>query len=294
MKLLLVILAAFLGSLSVYAQVAPDPVFWANLDRTKSVKKFGIGTLDLHMNYFGEVLGPNLGKMDDHQYDERGNKLRDPVTMLHSLTINHQFNPNLRLAISPRFMTPLGEKNDLRQTDDQSSVAMDDWFVGLSQTWIRTTKWSWDTRLGDRLATSTKSKNEGVDGQVEMRQGVTFRARPELTIATQFNIRYYLYEPDVEQKRYRLNQTTFVNYTHTDRWNMQLMYEYEQQHRAPTQGKGTRAFNHMLKNKDQLALGVGYSVTRDFNIMPFIKTLDNANIRPETMQAGLWVSANVF
>ena len=294
MKTIVLFLFALMGLLSpAYAQVAADPIYWANLENMK-FKKFGLSTLDLRMNYFGEFLGPNLAKLDDNQYDQTGAKTRDPIIVLHSLNIHTPVTDSLRFTLSPRFMTPVGDKNDLRQTDDQSSLMMDDWTLGLTQNWIRGEKWTFDSRLSERIPTSIKSKNDNVDGQTELRQSLGYRFRPELSMTTQFNIRYYHYNAKAEEKRYRLNQTTFVNYVHTDRWNWQIMHEYEQQHRAPTTGKRQRDFNHTTKYKDQLALGVGYNFTRTLNLMPFVKALDNANIRPETLQAGLWLSANIF
>lgn len=292
MKFILTLILLALSQLA-FSQVAPDPVFWANLDRSR-FSDFGITQLKMRMSYFGEVLGPSIAKLDDNQYDETGAKTRDPITMTHSFSINTQLAENTSFLLSPRFLTPIGDMDDLRETDDHDSLMMDDWFVAVSQRWINAEKWAWDTRLGYRLPTSKKSKNDSIDGQMELRQALTYRLRPELSVSTQFNIRYYLYESSAQQERYRLNQTTFLNYQFNDKWNAQLMYEFEQQHRAPNTGKNQRAWNHTTNNKNQLALGLGRRITRDINLMPYLKSLDTANLQAKTMQVGVWLSAAIF
>lgn len=290
---LLILIAVIGGVHNSHAQVAADPVLWANLGSGKS-RGYGLRTLDIRASYFGEFLGPNVGRIDDNLYDQEGNKTRDPILMYHNFNFNTQLTESARLLVSPRFITPFGDKKDLRETDDHGSLMMDDWVLGITYNWHRSEKWVHDTRLSERLPTSTASKNNHVDGQTELRQSLSYRPRPELSVTTQSTIRYYHYDTEATEERYRLNQTSFVNYVHTDKWNTQLMHEYEQQHRAPKEGRGQRAWNHTTTNRNQLAMGLGHNFTRDLNLMPFLKALDVENIHPETIQAGLWVSANVF
>ena len=91
-----------------------------------------------------------------------------------------------------------------------------------------------------------------------------------------------------------MNQLTAFNYILNDKWRIQLFNEFDLQHRADKEGPKQKQWNYFKKYRNYIATGVGYSVTKNLIVMPFLKALNDEDIRPETMQVGLWAFGKVF
>ncbi|MBY0515890.1 MAG: hypothetical protein K2P81_03205 [Bacteriovoracaceae bacterium] len=240
------------------------------------------------VSYFGEMSGPSAKKWDDNQINPDGSKSRDPINMWHSFNMMYRMFNSTSLYMSPRFVTVFGDRNDLKETQDQHVVVMDDWQFGFSQNWVKTNEVSWDTRLSHRAPISTESKQSNIDSQIELLQVVTWKPLSQVFILSQSNIRYYKYEPQVDSERYRLNQMTAINWIFNDKWKAQVFNEFDVQHRNSKNGSDKKDWNYFKKDKDVIAFGMGYNPNPSLTIMPFIKALNDTDIRPETMQIGFW------
>lgn len=262
----------------------------------------------LKISYFGELYGPNAKRWDDNEYDANGNKLNDPVRMWHNFNVGWKLFGRTSAVMSPRFNTIFGDRNDYIRSNesnrrkrrqarnDENVVAIDDWQFGLQQNIVKTDTVTFDSRLTHRAPFSTASQTANIDSQIEWMQGVTWKPIAPIFILSQSTIRYYLYEEQVTDERYRLNQLTAINYIFTDKWKVQLFNEWDLQHRNPKDknAKGHREWNYFQKNKNIIALGLGYNVVPSLTLMPFVKALNDEDIRPETMQIGLWAFGKVF
>lgn len=246
------------------------------------------------VTYFGELYGPNAKKWDDNQYDRDGNKMRDPMSMWQSFNVLTKVYDRTSFFMSPRVYTVIGDRNDLKDNQDKHVITMDDWQFGFNQNWVKTEKTTWDSRLTHRAPMSVASRNDRIDSQMELLQVVTWKPIPQVFVLSQSNVRYYVYENQVEDERYRLNQMTAVNWIFNDYWRIQLFNEFDMQHRNPKDGPGSKDWNYFKKYKDIIAMGVGFNPTHHLTIMPFVKALNDTNIRPETMQIGLWAFGTVF
>lgn len=248
----------------------------------------------LRISYFGELAASSIKKWDDNQINADGTKSRDPMSMWHSFNVQTKIYNNTSFFMSPRFYTVFGDRNDLRDNQDQHVVVMDDWQFGLGQNWIKTNTFSWGSRLSHRAPMSVASKNENIDSQVELLQVVTWKPIPQVFILSQTNVRYYMYENQVDSERSRLNQLTAINYMFNDKWKAQLFNEFDLQHRNPKDGPQQRDWNYFKKYKNHPAVGIGYSPIASLTVMPYIKALNDEDIRPETMQFGMWAFGSVF
>lgn len=260
---------------------------WAGMDLAKLHERFLI-------SYFGELLGASMKKWDDNQINPQGQKTADPANMWHSFNILTKISGGTSLFISPRFFTQFGDRNDLPADHDQHVVVMDDWQFGFQQSWIKNSQFTWDSRLTHRAPMSVASKEEHIDSQTELLQVVTWKPIAQIFVYSQTDMRYYVYDRTVNEQRYRLNQMTAINWIFNDKWRIQAFQEFDMQHRAPKEGDGKKDANYFKKYKDYLAIGIGYSVSHGLTLMPFIKALNDTDIRPETMQYGMWAFGRVF
>lgn len=299
MKALALIVGLFLMS-EVHAQTTSLslPAAPSTPSNTSSTTFGGFNTTRLHeylrISYFGELAGSSIKKWDDNQINPDGTKSRDPMNMWHSFNITNKIYNNTSFFMSPRFYTVFGDRNDLRDTQDQHVVVMDDWQFGFAQNWVKTDKFSWGSRLSHRAPMSTASKFENIDSQVELLQVVTWKPIPQIFILSQTNVRYYKYEPKVTDERYRLNQLTAANWIFNDKWKAQIFNEFDLQHRNPKEGPRARNWNYFKKYKNHPAIGIGYNPIASLTLMPYVKALNDEDVRPETMMFGLWAFGTVF
>jgi hypothetical protein len=283
-------------ALPVFAQNSNSLTFNSSLQSVQDISsRLWQSTLERSkVSYFAEMSGPSAKKWDDNQINSDGSKSRDPINMWHSFNMQYRMFGKTSLFMSPRFYTAIGDRNDLRDNQDQSVVALDDWQFGFSQNWIKTNQFSWDTRISHRAPISSASKQENIDSQVELLQVLTWKPISQVYILSQSNVRYYQYENQVDSERYRLNQMTAISWMFNDKWRTQVFSEFDMQHRNSKEGAGHKDMNYLKKYKNIMAVGVGYNPIPTLTIMPFLKALNDQDIRPETMQIGFWVFGKVI
>lgn len=243
------------------------------------------------VNYFSETLGPSIQKLDDNEISDQGTKNREPLTMYNSLNVRYTLTDKFNLFVSPRFNIALGDRNDLRPTQEQNVFYSDDWQFGVFYTFLKTKSFQYNQRLTHREPFSRKSRFENIDSQIEWQHDYSYAFTPALRGILWNNYRYYAYNGDSEDERYRISFTTLLNYTINDKWNTQLMHELDLQHRNPKDANSPehKNLNFVKRNKNYISLGVGYSPVMNFSIIPFVRILDERNIRNETTVLGLWM-----
>lgn len=258
-------------------------------DWQKVKSKFKIG-------YFSETLGPSVKKWDDNEIEDDGSRKREPMTMYHSFNVRMLTGEKFNLFMSPRFNTVIGDRNDLRPNQDDNVMMMDDWQFGVYYTFITQPTFNYAQSLTHRAPFSTKSRNENIDSQIEWQHLVNWALLPQLRVLHWTNLRYYDFNSEATEERYRANWRTIFNYTINDKWNTQLAYEFDLQHRNPNDpDKGKfREANFMKRYHSYTSLAVGYSPVPSWTIMPFVRTVDERNIRNETTILGLWVLGKVI
>ncbi len=295
MKVFIILLGLITFS-QAFAQTSAT--FASPLSNTSSTTFGNWNTERLHnylkVTYFGELSGSSIKKWDDNQINAQGQRTRDPMSMWQSFNILTKLYDRTSFFMSPRFFTVIGDRNELRPNQDQNIVVMDDWQFGINQNWIKTDKVSWDSRLTHRAPFSIASRNEQLNSQVELLQVVTWKPIPQIFVFSQTNARYFMYKAGVEEERYRLNQMTAINWIFNDKWKAQIFNEFDLQHRNPTSGSQHRDWNYFKKYKNYPAVGLGYNPLPHLTLMPYLKALNDVDIRPETVMFGLWAFGTVF
>lgn len=241
------------------------------------------------INYFGETLGPSIKKWDDNEVNDLGVKQRTPMMTYHSFNIRYLATERFNLFVSPRVNTVIGDRNDLADNADKHVVMMDDWQFGFFYTFYRSQFFQYNQRLTHRQPFSVASKNSGIDSQVEWQHDFTYAVSPALRIIHWNNYRYYAYEKQVNEDRFRVNFTTLFNYDFNDKWKAQFIHEFDIQHKTPKEGPQARDWNYLKRNKNFFSTGIGYSPIPTLSIVPFIRIMDERNIRNETTMVGLWM-----
>lgn len=246
--------------------------------------------------YFSETLGPSINKWDDNEIGDDGTKQREPMTMYHSLNIRFRMVDQLSFFMSPRMATAIGDRNDIRQNADPHVIMMDDWQFGFHYTFYKTPTLNYAQTLTHRAPFSTKSRNENIDSQVEWQHQVTWAIAPAWRLLHWTNFRHYEYNDDAIEERHRINARNILNYTINDKWNAQIAYELDLQHRnrKDEDHPKHRDTNFMKRYHSYTSVGVGYSPTPNFTLIPFVRTVDERNIRNETTVVGLWLLGNII
>lgn len=249
------------------------------------------------ISYFGELLGSNLEKWDDNQYDQNGQKMAAPTNLYNQFNVAYRFLPSTMLLMSPRFYVSLGDRNDLSNKEDQHNVYLDDWLFGILQEYVRTKDLIFRGRLTHRHPFNTASQNANIDSQIEYQNDLFWMMAPGHTLLVWNTYRYYSYESQVNENRYRINLNSIYTYDITDKWKFQVFHELDLQHRAPKRGTrdlNKQKWNYFEKNKNHVALGVGYSPIPNWSFIPFIKALNDENWSAETTQMGVWVLGRIL
>lgn len=254
---------------------------------------------NLKIRYFGEFIGSSLKKWDDNQVDNNGIRTGTPVNYWNLFNFNYKILPRTSFIISPRFYLQVGDRNDLRKNEDPHVIQWDDTAFGLNQDFYKSPKFIYQGRLTHRQPTSAASQEALIDSQIEYQNDLTFLPTPSISILFWNTFRYYAYEAAKNEERYRINFTTLYNFMLSDKWKMQLMHELDMQHRnvkyaVPKKNLKEKDWNYFNKNKHTLAFGIGYSPSRALTVMPFVKALNDQDIRPETMQFGLWILSSLY
>lgn len=248
------------------------------------------------IDYFSETLGFNINRIDDNEIEDDGAKKREPVAMYHSFNLRFKTFGDLSLFMSPRFVTVIGDRNDIRANADPHVIMMDDWQFGLYYTMLKTPTFNYAQLLTHREPYSTKSRNENIESQVEWTHQVSWVFAPAFRLLHWTNFRYYDYNEQAIEERHRVNVQNIVNYTIDDKWNAQIAYELDMQHRnrKDEDHPKHRDTNFMKRYRSYTSIGIGYTPTPSLTLIPFIRTLDERNIRNETTVVGLWVLGKVL
>lgn len=282
----------FLLSSGLFAQTASDS---ANTVETwfpsLEWKKFKERT---KINYFSETLGPSIKKWDDNEVNSEGDRQKDPVRTFHSFNIQYRLVNKLWFFMSPRFVSVIGDRNELGPNDDDNVFQLDDSQIGIYYEYYRSPNLTYGQRLTHRQPFSKYSQNSGIDSQIEWTHTLTWQPATGWRVIHWNNYRYYKYEASSTNERYRINFSTLLNYDFNDRWRTQLMHEFDLQHRNPSTGAKERDWNFFKRYENNLALGVGYSPIKEISFIPFIKSLDLHNIRNENTAVGLWVLGKIL
>lgn len=300
MKTLLPLLA-LLASSQIFAQTSGTSVP-STAGNTSSIEMSSFSLQNIRsrtkISYFSETLGPSFSKWDDNEVDAEGERQRFPVRTFHSMNTQFRLAGNFSLFLSPRFITVIGDRNELRKNDDQHVFQPDDSQFGFQYEFVRRPDLVYQQRLTHRAPISSASKDSSIDSQIEWTHVVTWQPAPKklpgLRVLHWNNYRYYKYEPQIESERYRINFNTIFNYDFNDKWRTQVMYELDMQHRNPTQGPKERDRNFFKKNENHLSFGVGYSPIKDFSIIPFVRAQELADVRNENTIYGLWLLGRVL
>lgn len=246
------------------------------------------------INYFSETLGPSISKWDDNEVNADGTRSNMPVRTFHSFGNRFKMVDKLSLYVDARVVSVIGDRNELRDNDDQNILQMDDWKFGLSYDFFKSPNFSYSQRLTHRHPFSTYSKNSLIDSQIEWTHSLTWQPKAGWRIIHWNNYRYYKYEARSNTERFRINFSTLLNYDFNDRWNAQAMYEFDLQHRNPNSGSQEKNWNFFKKYENHLSLGVGYSPFRNLTVVPFVRSMELADIRNENTIVGLWVLGKVL
>lgn len=263
---------------------------------TVSTTAPGFWQRNFKINYFSETLGPSVKRWDDNEIEDDGVKKREPITMYHSFNVRYLMTEKFNLFMSPRVNTVIGDRNDLRATQEQHVLYSDDWQFGIFYTWVKTTNFQYNNRLTHREPFSRKSRFENINSQVEWQHDFTYAFTPALRAILWNNYRYYAYNQDGTDERYRINFTTLLNYVVNDKFNVQVMHEWDMQHRNPKDADNDKHRDAFFfkRYKNYASFGVGYSPTQNFTIIPFIRVLDERDVRNETTMVGLWLLGKVI
>lgn len=254
------------------------------------------------INYFSETLGPSIKKWDDNEIEDDGSRKADvPMTMYHSFNVRYLLTEKFNLFMSPRFSTVIGDRNEIRPNADPHVVMIDDWQFGVFYTFYKSPTFQYNQRFTHRAPFSTKSRNENIESQIEWQHDFSYAVTPAFRIILWNNYRYYWMENDSIEERHRINFTTLFSYDFNDKWKTQFMHEFDLQHRFNHNSRDKRrytpnndGFFDMKRYKNYFSYGVGYSPIPSLSIIPFIRILDERNIRNETTMVGLWVLGKVL
>jgi hypothetical protein len=246
--------------------------------------------------YFNFATGPSLKKWDDNEISDQGTKNREPATMYHSFNVRYNLAGALDLFVIPRVATPMGDRNDLKDNQDHHVLMPDDWDFGFYYTFINGHSFNYAQSLTNRIPYSVKSQNEQIDSMVIWQHLVTWAITPAIRILHWSNYSYYAFNQDSTIERYRMNWRTIVNYAFNDKWNTQLSYELDMQHINPKDSSSPkhRDLSYMKRYHSYPTLGIGYSPYPTWMILPYIRSLDERNIRNETTVLGFMVLGKVI
>lgn len=255
----------------------------------KIQQKFRIG-------YFSETLGPSIKKLDDNEIANDGTKLRQPTTMYHSFNVRYLADSKFNLFLSPRISTVLGDRSEFENGESVNVLATDDWLMGFLYTFVKSSKFQYSQRLTHRHPLSQLSQDREILSQVEWQHFIRYSFSSSLTMLFWNNYRYYVFDQAVNQERYRINFRTIFNYSLSDKWSLQFSHELDLQHRNPkkTSDPSYQEPNFFKRYRNYFNFGVGFSPSRKITFIPYLRLLDERNIKNETTIVGLWILGRVL
>lgn len=248
------------------------------------------------INYFNFATGPSLAKWDDNEVADDGTINREPVAMYHSFNIRYNTIGALDLLVTPRFVTPMGDVNDLRANQDHHGIAMDDWDFGVFYTFINKPTFNYAQQAVIRAPYSVKARNEMIDYNYVWQQQVNWAISQNFRMLHWTQLNWYDFNNQSTIERYRLLFRTLLNHTLNDKWMIQYGYEIDLQHRNPlkTANRQHRDMNYMKRYHSYPTIGIGYTPFPQWTFMPYIRSQDERNIRNETTVLGFMVMGRVL
>lgn len=249
---------------------------------------------NLRISYFGSYSASTLKKWDDNVYDQNGVRTPDPVNLLNEFNTTYRIYGNLNLYMKNEFYYQIGDRNELRDTDDKSVVTIGDVNVGFQYPFVRSNKVIFNGRLTHGHPVSNYSKNSQLKSELEYQNFVIWFPTTSSTFLIWNSYRYYVYESERNDERYRINNRVIWSYSFTDKWGMQLGNEFVLQHRGPKEGPKVKKWNHFEKYKNNYTIGVTYKLFQNLTIIPNIESKNDQDIRWETLQLGVLLLGRVF
>lgn len=248
------------------------------------------------VNYFNFATGPNLKRMDNNETLDDGTQDIVPTAMYHSLNIRFRTFGALDFVMTPRMITPMGDRRELRDGMDDNAVMADDWDFGGQYTYINKPTFNYAHIATYRVPFSNKHRTELVDRFYVFQQQINWAIRPELRLLHWTQLNYYDYDNQARNARHRLLFRNILNYTFNDKWNAQIGYEIDLQRRNPKDSAHPkyRGQEFLKRYHSYTSFGVGYSPVRNWTVLPYIRTLDERNIRMETTQLGFMIMGRVI
>lgn len=249
---------------------------------------------NLRVGYFGEFLGPSLKKADDNLPSKnRSDNYRgsDPIQTFNQFSFNYDFGYKMNFIINPRFISQHGDRNDMADGDDQHVIQWDDLMIGFQGVPYSNDRFSYWVRLTYRHPTSHFSRQQGHNSIYEYFHQISYDLTPKWQLGSFNFIRYYDYKTGVGNERYRIYSAPYIVYTINERLSFMPMLEYEVQHRN---ANGVRSFDFMKKSYSDLYVGLNVVVNKSLTLYPFLKFIDESDIRYETTQVGAWIMGRVF
>ena len=257
-------------------------------------------TLDEHLQvrYFAEFLGPNVKRFDVKyvDVDSKGNysAAEDPIGTFHQFSVRWKTGNSARVFVEPRFTTHFGDRAQLQAADKESgAIRMEDFRAGVMDNyWSSEGKvWSTTYRLGNRFPTSEASRDSNITAQPEGLHILSWTPNKEWNVSLWNQLRYYWYETQVDNERWRLYTGPSVTYTFNDTYSAFVMYEHEQQHSA---SEGKRSYLHSVNTLQDIYAGVNINITPSLTVYPFVRMAQLRKFNDETMQIGAWVMGAIF
>lgn len=250
----------------------------------------------MRVNYFNFATGPNLKRMDNNETLDDGTKDIVPTAMYHSLNIRFNISGNFDFFAAPRMVTPMGDRHELKDGMDDNAFMADDLDLGGYYTFISKPTFNYAHALTYRIPYSNKSRGEQVDRFYVHQQLVNWSLAPEWRVLHWTQFTYYDFNNQATSARYRLLFRNLLNYTINDKWMIQTGYEIDLQHRNPKDSANEkyRAQNFFKRYHSYTTLGVGYTPVHGWTFLPYIRTLDERNIRMETTALGFMIMGRLI
>lgn len=249
---------------------------------------------NLKISYFGDYTATTLKKWDDNTYNSKGERGSLPVNLLTEINSQYKIYGRWSFFMKNAFSYQIGDRNDLRDTDDQNVISLGDSMFGILYDIYRNKNIIYNGRVTHKQPFSKYSQSSGQDSELEYRNFVIWFPTYTSTFLLWNSYRYYDYESQVNSERFRVNNRLIYNYSFTDVWGMQLMSEWVMQHRAPKEGPGARKWNHFEVYKNTFSVGLFYKPIRNLTLIPNIEAQDNENIKWETLQFGVTLLGRIF
>ena len=251
----------------------------------------------MKIGYMNFATGPSIKKWDDNEISDQGTKNREPVSMYHSFNSRINLVGQNDLFIVPRFATAMGDPGDLRPEQDHHSLMMDDWDFGFYRTIVKKQSLDYGISTTYRKAWSVKTRdNEKVDHFYVFTNWLNWALTDNWRLLHWSSFTYYDFKPESTIERYRFNLRSIMSYSLTDRWSAQLGYEIDMQHVNPRDSSNAkhRDSNFFKRYHSYITAGVGVSPIHHWTVMPYLRAMDERNIRNETLALGFMIFGRVL